>query len=38
MQLIVNAITATNNPYQLVAVEDFALVQTLSMAGSLAAS
>lgn len=38
MQLILNAINATNNPYQLVAVEDFALVQTLSMAGSLAAS
>jgi len=38
MQLILNASTATNNPYQLVAVEDFALVQTLSMAGSLAAS
>jgi hypothetical protein len=38
MQLILNAITASNNPYQLVAVEDFALVQTLSMAGSLAAS
>jgi len=38
MQLILNAITAANNPYQLVAVEDFALVQTLSMAGSLAAS
>jgi hypothetical protein len=38
MQLILNAITATNNPYELVAVEDFALVQMLSMAGSLAAS
>lgn len=38
MQLVLNAITATNNPYLLVAVEDFALVQTLSMAGSLAAS
>jgi hypothetical protein len=38
MQLILNAITAANNPYQLVGVEDFALVQTLSMAGSLAAS
>jgi len=38
MQLIINPITATNNPYELVAVEDFALVQTLSMAGSLAAS
>lgn len=38
MQLVLNANTATNNPYMLVAVEDFALVQTLSMAGSLAAS
>lgn len=38
MQLILNPITATNNPYELVGVEDFALVQTLSMAGSLAAS
>jgi hypothetical protein len=38
MQLIINPITATNNPYELVGVEDFALVQTLSMAGSLAAS
>jgi len=38
MQLIINAITAASNPYMLVAVEDFALVQTLSMAGSLAAS
>jgi Cu/Ag efflux protein CusF len=38
MQLVLNAATATNNPYELVAVEDFALVQTLSMAGSLAAS
>jgi hypothetical protein len=38
MQLILNAATASNNPYMLVAVEDFALVQTLSMAGSLAAS
>lgn len=38
MQLILNPVTATNNPYELVAVEDFALVQTLSMAGSLAAS
>lgn len=38
MQLILNAASGTNNPYMLVAVEDFALVQTLSMAGSLAAS
>ena len=38
MQLILNAVTAANTPYELVAVEDFALVQTLSMAGSLAAS
>lgn len=38
MQLILNAVTAANNPYELIAVEDFALVQTLSMAGSLAAS
>lgn len=38
MQLVLNASIATNNPYELIAVEDFALVQTLSMAGSLAAS
>lgn len=38
MQLVLNAATAASNPYMLVAVEDFALVQTLSMAGSLAAS
>ena len=38
MQLILNAASASSNPYSLVAVEDFALVQTLSMAGSLAAS
>jgi hypothetical protein len=38
MQLIINASSASSNPYMLVAVEDFALVQTLSMAGSLAAS
>lgn len=38
MQLILNPITAANNPYMLVAVEDFAVVQQLSMAGSLAAS
>lgn len=38
MQLILNAVTAAAGAYQLVGVEDFALVQTLSMAGSLAAS
>jgi len=38
MQLILNPITAANTPYELVAVEDFAVVQQLSMAGSLAAS
>lgn len=38
MQLVLNPITATNSPYMLVGYEDFALVQTLSMAGSLAAS
>lgn len=38
MELILNAATATNNPYLLVGVEDFAVVQQLSMAGSLAAS
>lgn len=38
MQLVLNASTAVNNPYELIAVEDFALVQTLSMAGSLSAS
>lgn len=38
MQLVLNAITAGTGAYMLVAVEDFALVQTLSMAGSLAAS
>jgi len=37
MELIINPITAANNPYLLVGVEDFALVQTLSMAGSIAA-
>jgi len=36
MQLVLNAITAQPNAYQLVGVEDFALQQTLSMAGSLA--
>lgn len=35
MQLILNAITAGAGAYQLVGIEDFALVQTLSMAGSL---
>jgi P3 major capsid protein len=38
MQLVLNAITATSNPYMLMAYEDLAVVQTLSMAGSLAAS
>lgn len=38
MQLVMNAAVAQNNPYQLVGVEDFALVQQLSMAGSLASS
>jgi len=38
MQLVLNPITATSNPYLLTGYEDFALVQTLSMAGSLAAS
>jgi len=38
MELVLNAITATNSPYLLVGTEDFAVVQTLSMAGSLAAS
>lgn len=38
MQLILNAITAGAGAYALVGFEDFALVQTLSMAGSLAAS
>jgi P3 major capsid protein len=38
MELILNASTATNSPYMLVGVEDFAIVQQLSMAGSLAAS
>jgi hypothetical protein len=35
MQLIMNAATAATGAYQLVGVEDFALIQTLSMAGSL---
>jgi P3 major capsid protein len=38
MQLILNAITAGAGAYGLLGYEDFALVQTLSMAGSLAAS
>ena len=38
MQLIINALTAGTGAYALVGFEDFALVQTLSMAGSLAAS
>jgi len=38
MELILNALTAASNPYCLVGYEDFALVQTLSQAGSLAAS
>lgn len=38
MQLVLNAITAGAGAYVLMGYEDFALVQTLSMAGSLAAS
>jgi len=38
MQLILNPITAGAGAYQLIGVEDLALRQTLSMAGSLAAS
>lgn len=38
MQLILNAITAATGSYMLLGYEDFALVQQLSMAGSLAAS
>ena len=38
MQLILNASIATAGNYQLVGVEDFALIQTLSMAGSLPTS
>ena len=38
MQLILNAITAASGAYQLVGVEDFALIQQLSMAGSLPTS
>lgn len=38
MQLILNAITAGTGAYAFLGFEDFALVQTLNMAGSLAAS
>jgi hypothetical protein len=38
MQLILNPITAAAGAYLLVGTEDFALVQALSTAGSLAAS
>lgn len=38
MELILNPVTAGAGAYVLVGTEDFALVQTLSMAGSLAAS
>jgi hypothetical protein len=38
MQLIMNASTANAGAYQLAYVEDFALIQTLSMAGSLPTS
>jgi hypothetical protein len=38
MQLVVNPSTAGTGAYQLVGVEDFALLSTLSTAGSLAAS
>lgn len=38
MQLVLNALTVNPGAYVLVGYEDFALVQTLSMAGSLAAS
>lgn len=38
MQLILNATVAANGNYQLIGVEDFALIQTLSMAGSLPTS
>jgi len=38
MQLVLNAVTAGAGAYVLMGYEDFALVQTLSMAGSLAAS
>jgi hypothetical protein len=35
MQLLLNPITATANPYMLVGIEDFAVVSSLSNAGSL---
>jgi hypothetical protein len=38
MQLILNAAVAASGAYQLVGIEDFALIQTLSMAGSLPTS
>jgi hypothetical protein len=38
MQLVLNAATAGTGAYMLIGVEDFSLVQSLSMAGSLAAS
>ena len=38
MELVLNASSITGNAYVLVGYEDFGLVQTLSMAGSLAAS
>lgn len=38
MQLILNASTAAAGNYELIGVEDFALIQTLSMAGSLPTS
>ena len=38
MNLVLNASSASNNAYQLIGVEDFALIQTLSMAGSLPTS
>jgi hypothetical protein len=38
MQLILNALTANTGAYQMTAVEDFALIQALSMAGSLPTS
>jgi len=38
MQLIINPITAGAGAYELVGIEDFALIQQLSMAGSLASN
>jgi hypothetical protein len=38
MQLVLNAITAAAGNYELVGLEDFALIQSLSMAGSLPTS